>query len=399
MLNRRTPLCHTRPEETQNAPVSPLFDLKPSGPGSFALPFSKREDLINQIKDQHSQIKELMAQLESSGARSRRRPSSPESSDDIASSIQSPSLSPSSPSDSHSPTDSEEGDKAIETWIAKAKQSLQEFDVFISAGMPQSYVIEDKSWEDDSDDDDYVNINGSGDEYAIAVENADGGEVVEVVGGNLKHKLSASSISTSGTGVLVRNRKHAIRSAKPVILPSEAVPFGLFGQLSLQSPESNAEAEDDGVKGIAGKNFFTSSQLYFRFPFRSLSMNLSFLQPLLGASTSNWAVSDMHPKSLPAKLSPPKRLTSCSKCEWYGTLNSFRSEVLYRYYDNMNLSLSLLDPELYTPQKTFYRSPFLFTVSESRLINLLLSCAVLTAFKSAQFHQDFTPSAQISILN
>jgi hypothetical protein len=28
----------------------------------------------------------------------------------------------------------------------------------------------------------------------------------------------------------------------------------------------------------------------------------------------------------------------------------------------MNLSCSIVDPVLYTPQKTFYRSPFLFTV-------------------------------------
>jgi hypothetical protein len=30
----------------------------------------------------------------------------------------------------------------------------------------------------------------------------------------------------------------------------------------------------------------------------------------------------------------------------------------------MNLSVSLLDPELYTAQRTCYRSSFLFTVSE-----------------------------------
>jgi hypothetical protein len=32
------------------------------------------------------------------------------------------------------------------------------------------------------------------------------------------------------------------------------------------------------------------------------------------------------------------------------------------YFENMNLSVSLLDPVLYTAQRTFYRSPFLFTV-------------------------------------
>ena len=284
-------MCHSRPKETQNTPVSPFVDLRACGRRLTSIlicsAVSKREDLINQIKDQHGQIKELMAKLESSGARSRRRPSSAESSDDIASTsaLQSPTtISPSSASDSHSPTDSDSGgDKAIEIWIAKAKQSLQEFDVFISAGMPKSYIIEDESWDDDSDDD-YVNVTVSGDEYEIAVENPDGGDVVEVAEGNLKHKVSTSSISTNGTGILGKNRK---RNAKPVILPSEAVPFGLFGQLSLQTPESNAEADDDGEKGIAGKNYFRPSQLYFCFPFGSLLMNFLFLQLLLRAWISN----------------------------------------------------------------------------------------------------------------
>lgn len=35
-----------------------------------------------------------------------------------------------------------------------------------------------------------------------------------------------------------------------------------------------------------------------------------------------------------------------------------------RYFDDMNLSCSLLDPILYTAQTTYWRSPFLFTVSE-----------------------------------
>ena len=35
-----------------------------------------------------------------------------------------------------------------------------------------------------------------------------------------------------------------------------------------------------------------------------------------------------------------------------------------RYFTYMNLSCSLLDPYLYTAKKTYWRSPFLFTVSE-----------------------------------
>jgi hypothetical protein len=35
-----------------------------------------------------------------------------------------------------------------------------------------------------------------------------------------------------------------------------------------------------------------------------------------------------------------------------------------RYFDYMNISLSLLDPVLYTAKQTYYRSSFLFTVSK-----------------------------------
>lgn len=39
--------------------------------------------------------------------------------------------------------------------------------------------------------------------------------------------------------------------------------------------------------------------------------------------------------------------------------------VLGRYHEYMNPSVSLLDPVLYTAQRTYWRSPFLFTVGES----------------------------------
>lgn len=41
---------------------------------------------------------------------------------------------------------------------------------------------------------------------------------------------------------------------------------------------------------------------------------------------------------------------------------------VYRYFDKMNLSCNILDPVLYTAQKTYWRSPFLFTVSEYNTI-------------------------------
>lgn len=44
----------------------------------------------------------------------------------------------------------------------------------------------------------------------------------------------------------------------------------------------------------------------------------------------------------------------------------------------MNLSVSLLDPVLYDAKRTFYRSPFLFTVSKSSTNLLLLICFLTT---------------------
>lgn len=62
-----------------------------------------------------------------------------------------------------------------------------------------------------------------------------------------------------------------------------------------------------------------------------------------------------------------RRLKSFSKCMichlTRGSLLT-SSGTLCSYFDNMNLSLSILDPVLYTAQRTFYRSPFLFTVSK-----------------------------------
>lgn len=59
----------------------------------------------------------------------------------------------------------------------------------------------------------------------------------------------------------------------------------------------------------------------------------------------------------------------CSGCEFPLRIQTCSSatELLSSYFDNMGLSISLLDPVLYTAQKTCWRSPFLFTVSEYHL--------------------------------
>ncbi|KAG6865902.1 hypothetical protein C0991_010735 [Blastosporella zonata] len=311
----------------------------------------KREHLLSQIREQAAQIKNLMEQLESVGNSPQRRPSSA-ASDSLTSSsaLHSPLLSPTTTHSSHisaelSPMVDDEANKAVEDWIAKAKQSFEEFDVFIGiggAGMPKSYLVDGdlENVNSDDDDDDYVNISGNESDYEIAVEHHDGDVLPATSNGVLRHKRSSSSVGTNGTGLT--RRKHSGGSAKPAILPGEAVPFGLFGDLSLKTkPKKRGSSgeidEDDAVPGIANTNFF---------------------------------------RSTPAPEAMDKRLASFHRPPEImarGIITPKEAEQLFKiYFDRMNLSVSLLDPVLYTAQRTCYRSPFLFTEP--------LVCAIASRF-------------------
>ncbi|KAG5715337.1 hypothetical protein E4T56_gene7447, partial [Termitomyces sp. T112] len=298
----------------------------------------KREHLLNQIREQAAQIKDLMAQLESSGNSPHRRSSSVTSEVVSSSTLQSPVLSPSTTDCSLGPNElfsqaNPEANKAVEDWIAKAKQSFEEFDVFIGiggAGMPKSYLVEGDPEKigSDEDDDDYVNIPDNDSDYEFAVEHHDGGNIM--IDGVLKHKGSHSSLGTNGTSSTPKT-KHAGGSAKSAILPGEAVPFGLFGEMSLKAgPKrrgTSVELEQDKLPGIANSNFFRST-----LPLEAMDKRLSSFQ---------------HPPLILSR----------------GIITPKEAEQLFKiYFDRMNLSVSLLDPVLYTAQRTFWRSPFLFTV-------------------------------------
>lgn len=300
----------------------------------------KREHLLNQIREQASQIRDLMAQLEASPSK---LPSS-NASDSFASSprLSSPVLSPTS---SHSyvgsessPTADAERNKAVEDWIAKAKQSFQEFDGYIGiggAGLPKSYFVEgDLENPETSDEDDYVDVVGSNDgsdDFEIAVEHFDGEELS--IGNNpLRHRSSASSLATNDSGTTgYHRRRKSSGSSKPAVLPGGATPFGLFGELSLKTPRKrgkSAEVQEDKAAGIANTNFFRSTPVP-----ESVDNRLANFEHQM-------------PHILIRGIISPKE-----------------AERLFQiYFDEMNLSCSLLDPVLYTAQRTCYRSPFLFTV-------------------------------------
>jgi hypothetical protein len=172
--------------------------------------------------------------------------------------------------------------KAVEDWLAKARDSLHEFGEFIGiggAGMPKSYLVDaDYEEGDSSGDDEFVDVSeeldigNEDDRYEVAVEDPDGDDMlvreVEPSTGGLRHMSSSSSIGTAGTN-LPRKRGQG-ENSKPANLPVEASPFGLFGKLMLKNPLSRANSvepdEEDKGPGIANDDFFKSSKHLFTPP-------------------------------------------------------------------------------------------------------------------------------------
>ncbi|KAJ7707789.1 hypothetical protein B0H17DRAFT_1034038 [Mycena rosella] len=307
----------------------------------------KREHLLNQIREQAAEIQKLMSQLEETNARQSQPPNS--SATDAfplspSSGLHSPVLSPSSTDASYFGTDpgsstkvESDANKAVEDWIAKARDSLAEFDGFIGiggAGMPKSYLVKEDLEDSNSGSEEEVDDLASDDaagapEYEIEVINSEGEEVTHRGRRNqLRQHSLASSNSTNG-GARSPKKKDSGNS-KLATLPPEASPFGLMADLSLKNDraESPENIDQTPALGVANANFFRPSPTPD--PMRS--------RPLSGGPAA------------------PHILTR-------GLITPQEAEKLFDiYFQRMNISLSLLDPVLYTPQKTCFRSPFLFTV-------------------------------------
>ncbi|KAF9485193.1 hypothetical protein BDN70DRAFT_871586 [Pholiota conissans] len=335
----------------------------------------KREHLLSQIQSQAAEIERLIQELEKVTLASKSG-NGPDKIDTSAlNTLQSPVLSPSTapgpffgadehPTDDYAQVQTGTNDnnpvvnKAVEDWIAKARESLHEFGNFIGiggAGMPKSYLVDEDFEDSDSDDDDYDDAQeeleqlGNGDDqYALAVEdpNGEGRAYDGTATPNqqpLRHQSSNSSIGTTMTGAtagtastnaMPRPKKIGNNESyeKPAILPAEASPFGMFGHLILKggpkSRASSVEPDEEDKPGIANADFFKSTPA----------------PNALGRRLES------------AQHQAPAILTR-------GIISPQEAEKLFKiYFNDMNLSVSLLDPVLYTAQRTFYRSPFLFTV-------------------------------------
>jgi hypothetical protein len=215
--------------------------------------FRKREHLINQIQNQAKEIERLMKQLEGSG-----KAEGSQGTTTRQTTPSSPVLSPAT-TDSYLDAPAKVSDpatnKAIEDWIAKTRENMQELSFICvgGAGAPESYVR----------DEDYEDSDSSSGDDPCVVDASDGGQCTwpSLI---IRYKSSASSLGTSLSGAThnTQRKKHSGDKEKPASLPVEASPFGLFGNLALKSPRPRSrnpgeiDEEEDRGAGIANENFF-----------------------------------------------------------------------------------------------------------------------------------------------
>ncbi|KAH9949980.1 hypothetical protein B0H21DRAFT_832802 [Amylocystis lapponica] len=302
-------------------------------------PPPKREFLLNQIREQATQIEALITQLDEARKADRRRSAGHTSSSSAADRRPSLSLSPSELTTPDIAIIKAEGDSGtapdVEDWIAKARQTMEAFGGYINMG-GSSVTMEMLGDEGESDDGSEGVLEDDGD-----VDGGDGesGEMSESVlsldsPANGRGRGYFSRESTDSASDSTHRRGHGGATQKLATLPHEAAPFGLMATLALnksrrqrsrRSSISEASAGDHGGVGLANDDYFRPSPA----PEKPMT---------------------------PEHHQPPHVLRT-------GLLKPHEVEKLFTiYFDYMNLSCSLLDPVLYTAQKTYWRSPFLFTV-------------------------------------
>ncbi|KZT73649.1 hypothetical protein DAEQUDRAFT_721712 [Daedalea quercina L-15889] len=292
-------------------------------------PPPKREHLINQIKEQAAQISDLMNKLEEANRIASRRVSVSKAADrrpvpnvcdngaaavlaaaDLTGSVRVPCPPP-------------DGDVA--DWITNARRSIEALGMYVNMGNASVTVgmLGEEGSEADNSDDEYD------DEDDADAEDED---TRSVSADDLRARSSSalSPASTVSTSDAPSGKKAGGSGAKLAILPNEEAPFGFMANLALSMSRKTSRGEvapgDEEVDevGLASKHYFRPSP--------------GPQAPLVDE-----------------QLQPPILRN--------GIIRPEEAEKLFSiYFDYMNLSVSLLDPVLYTAQKTYWRSPFLFTV-------------------------------------
>ncbi|KAI0267719.1 hypothetical protein BC834DRAFT_821940 [Gloeopeniophorella convolvens] len=293
-------------------------------------PPPKREVLLTKIRDQAAQIDKLMAQLETVQMADRKlnqmttelpiefarsstleSPASRSHTEYLAQSMEASNAETAS---SSSVVDAKVSQENSE-WMAKARETFEAFGGFIRLGGSSTTKkdLVDQDLEDSSSNDDG---------YAVVVN--DGSESEE--------EYDPGQLSPDRVGSL-RDRGSSKRGSpstrtKMVGLPPQASPFGMMAALSVgraKSRRSPSVASDASDLGVANEDFFRPPDPD---------------SPKLG---------------IPGYQAPLLLRKNI--------ITSAEAEKLFKiYFDWMNISVSLLDPKLYTAQQVYWRSPFLFTV-------------------------------------
>ncbi|KAI0787822.1 hypothetical protein C8Q74DRAFT_1315611 [Fomes fomentarius] len=315
----------------------------------------RRDLLLGQIREQAAKIEELMKQLEVANKRAGQKqgeaanaPSPPHSAS--ASTTDLSNLSELTHSDIGTP---EPGPEAITKpdvldWIAKARESIEAFGGYINMGGPgvtKDLLSGDDplGWRDSSSDSSEVEGETAEDQQDdhsdihVKVEDVDGKPAPQR-GRTRPEGPPASEASTSRAGDETSSkssrRRRSRNKERLAILPVEAAPIGLLANMSLRKPRSRKSSrsrsvsttdDNDNEYGVANEDYFRADS----------------------PGPDRPIMYEQH--------QTPYILRS-------GIVSPSEVERLFKiFFDYMNPSISLLDPVLYTAQKTYWRSPFLFT--------------------------------------
>ncbi|KAI0768144.1 hypothetical protein BD413DRAFT_479831 [Trametes elegans] len=323
----------------------------------------RRDLLLGQIREQAAKIEELMGQLEQANKRAADKPqggdaaSSPPHSADHPSTM-SATTSELTTSDIGTPEPVSDllTKPDVLDWIAKARESIEAFGGYINMGGPS--VTKDMLGEDvlgwkDSSSSDEAEEEGAGDgqdqsqvkeedegEIHVEVEDVDGKGVQRPVSRGRTRPTHGHQASEGGgshpkdeTSTQSSRRKKSRGHEKLAILPNEAAPIGMLANLSLRASRSRRSSRSRSVSTTDDNDYGVANEDYFR-------------------ATSPGP----HRPIMYAQHQTPYILRS-------GLVSPAEVEKLFKiYFDYINPSVSLLDPVLYTAQKTYWRSPFLFTV-------------------------------------
>ncbi|KAI9000635.1 hypothetical protein BD414DRAFT_8317 [Trametes punicea] len=310
----------------------------------------RRDLLLAQIREQAAKIEELMKQLEEANKRAGDKSQNAENAPSPAHSGDHPSAvsattSELNTSDLGTPEHVSEHLTKPEVldWIAKARESIEAFGGYINMGGPgvtKDLLGEDVlGWKDSSESEDVEEDTGQAqadaeEDVHFKVEDIDAKVDDRPASRGRARPMSAGDgkdeSSTQSSG---RKKSRGGRRDKLAILPNEAAPIGMLANLSLRASRSRRSSQSRSVSTTDENDYGVANEDYFR------AASPGPDRPLMYAQHQT-----------------PYILRS-------GLVSPTEVEKLFKiYFDYMNPSVSLLDPALYTAQRTYWRSPFLFTV-------------------------------------